>query len=62
MWKAVPIGHILDMDVRRRLDLNAKHVPVFIALRSDREKGEIENTRTYTYTHTQFVPYVAPLP
>lgn len=45
MWDAVPIKHVVDMDVKRVLSLNSKHVPVFVAPRADRERGEVEGSR-----------------
>jgi len=51
-WDAVPIKHLVDMDVKRQLNLNAKHVPVFVVPRAGRERGEVEGSR--------FVRYLAP--
>ena len=53
-WDAVPIKHVVDLDVRRQLNLNSKHVPVFVVPRADRGKGEAESS--------QFIRYSVPPP
>lgn len=45
IWDAVPIKHAVDLDVRRQLNLNSKHVPVFVIPRVNREKGGAEGLR-----------------
>jgi len=52
MWDAVPIKHVVHLDVGRELNLNSKHVPVFVAPRAGRERGETEGS--------QFIRYLAP--
>ncbi|KAF9644154.1 hypothetical protein BDM02DRAFT_3190857 [Thelephora ganbajun] len=49
MWDAVLIKHVVDMDVKRQLNLNSKHVPVFVVPRADHEKGEVQGSRLVRY-------------
>ena len=51
IWDAVLIKHVVELDVRRQLNLNSKNVPVFVVPRAGRERGEVESS--------QFVRYLA---
>ena len=53
MWDTVPIKHVVELDVKRQLNLNSKNVPVFVVPRAGRERGEVEGSQ-------QFVRYLAP--
>lgn len=37
-WDAVPIKHIVDLDVKRELKLNSKDIPVFVIPRDNHKK------------------------
>ena len=51
-WDAVRLKHVVDLDVKRKLSLNSKHVPIFTRVES--EKGDGSDSR--------FVQYVSPQP
>jgi len=52
VWDTVSIKHNVDLDVRRELKLNSKHVPVFVLPRANRRGGEEDSPR--------FIRYITP--